>query len=717
MLLRLIAMLVTTTLALATAAAPPVAEKRPFVVKSPQGERLDEYHWMRDDDPKAKRAEVIDHLKAENAYFAAQFAPLQPLQDQLVAEMRSRIKEDDSTAPVYREGYWTWQRYDTGAEYPRLLRRRGTPEAPDAAAPEELLLDQPARAQGQPYYGVGGTAVSPDGKLLAWAENTTGKRSYTLRIKEIAGDRLLPVAVDGILEPLAWSADSRTLFYIRQDPQTLQSGPVWRHRIGSDPAADVKVFEEADKTLFVDLRASASRRFVLIDVGGFDTTETLVIPADAPDTAPRVALARKPQVRSYADHHAGRWVIRTNQGAVNFKLVEAPEAAPDDRRRWRTLVAHRTSIALENFALFDRGVAFTERANGDPRVRLLQGKRFTTIAEAPATVVTLGANPDPKAAHLRYDVTNLTTPPQNWDHHFESGRKILRKQREVPNFDARLYATARVWARAADGARIPVSLAWRRDRAAQDGRAPLVLTGYGSYGSSYDPEFRSSRMSWLDRGFVFAIAHVRGGAELGEPWYEAGRLMNKKNTFTDFVAATEHLVKARWAASDRVFATGGSAGGLLMGVVANDAGMKYRGIALHVPFVDVVSTMLDETIPLTANEWTQWGDPRQPEAYRYMLSYSPYDQLKAQPYPAMLVTTGLWDSQVGYFEPAKYVARLRARKTNDTPLLFHTELGAGHGGRSGRFEFLKELAREMAFFIDLAGPPTPAAAPAAPRSP
>jgi oligopeptidase B len=687
-------------------ATPPVAPQLPHVVKSPQGDRNDEYYWLRDDDPKAKRPEVMRHLEAENAYTDAMLAPLAGLQKQLVAEMRGRIKEDESTPPVYDHGWWYWREFKAGDEYPRLLRQRGTPERIDAKAPVQLLLDQPALAAGQAYFKVGSTAVSPDGKLLAWTEDTAGRRIHTLRFKNLVTGEMYADRVPGVLEEIAWANDNRTLFYILQDPVTLQSGPVYRHVLGTDAKADVKVFEEADKTLFVEVGRTASGRYVQIMVRGTETAETLVVPADKPTTPAKVVLKRRDKVRHTADHLNGRWVIRTNEDALNFKLVSAPENAPDVRSLWRTLVPAREQATLEAFVLTTRGIAVEERVNADTRVRLL-GRGGAGGAQALAlpagTVVSLGDHRDPAAAHLRYTVTSMVQPTATYDLHLASGQPVLRKVREVPGYDATLYATERLWAPSRDGKRIPVTLAWRKDRARADGQSPLLVVGYGSYGYSYDPGFSSNRPSLMDRGFVVAIAHVRGGAELGEGWYEDGRMMNKKNSFNDFVDATQALLKAGWGAPGQVFANGGSAGGLLMGAVANQAPQLYKGIVLDVPFVDVVTTMLDESIPLTANEWQQWGDPREKAAYDYMLSYSPYDNIEAKAYPAMLVTTGLWDSQVQYYEPAKYVARLRAKKTDQNPLLLAVNMKAGHGGASGRFEILNELAREFAFLLDLAG--------------
>jgi oligopeptidase B len=705
--------LLASTLAAAQAPAPPVAPVVPHVVKSLHGDRIDEYYWLRDDDSRSKRAEVMRHLEAENAYTEAVLAPLAGLREQLLAEMRSRLQQDDSTPPAYDHGFWVWTEFKPGEEYPRLMRQRGTPEKADVRAPRELLLDQSARAAGHAYYRVGSNAVSPDGRQLAWTEDTTGRRVHTLRFRDLARGRDHAESIPGVLEELAWANDNRTLFYVLQDSVTLQSGPVYRHVLGTDPKSDVKVFEEADKTLFTSVRRSASGRYIVIDVRGTQTAETLVVPTERPTQPVRVALARRPEVRHQAEHLDGRWFIRTNEGALNFKLVSAPDRAPDVRSLWRTLVPGRAQATLEHFALTRRSVAVQERVDADVRVRLLnRSMRLAELEAPPGTTVELGSWRDPDAAHLRFSVSSMVRPTATFDWHLKTGVTVLRKERAVPGYKAALYDTARLWAPARDGRRIPVTLAWRRDRAQPDGRAPLLVMGYGAYGISFDPGFSSNRPSLMDRGFVVAIAHVRGGAELGEAWYADGRLLNKRNSFNDFVDATQGMLAAGWGAPGKVFAEGGSAGGLLMGVVANQAGMLYKGIALDVPFVDAVTTMLDETIPLTANEWEQWGDPRQKAAYDYLLSYSPYDNIEARDYPAMLVSTGLWDSQVQYYEPAKYVARLRARKTDRNPLLLAVNLQAGHSGASGRFESLRELARLYAFFIDLAG--APAAVPAQP---
>jgi oligopeptidase B len=687
---------------------PPVAKPIPHIIESPNGDRVDEYYWMRDDNLKAKRPDIVEYLSAENAYAATTLAHVKPLQDKLIAEMRARIKEDDSSVPSYDNGYWYWRRFDTGAEYPVLLRQRGTPDKPDSTAVIETLLDLPARAAGKPYYSAGGVAVSPDREWLAWTEDTVGRRMSTLRLKKLQSGQILEESIPGVLEPIVWANDSKTVFYIKQDPQTLQSGPVYRHVVGTDPATDRLVYDEKDKAQFTEIHRSASRKYIIIEVGGFDLTEILVVPADAPASEPAVVLPRKPGVRSYADHLGKRWVIRTNENALNFRLVEATEEAPADRARWKNLIPAREDAAVDDFALLDSAIAVEERVDATRRVRVLpsDGKSpFIVAAGEQASTTALEANPDPVSPFVRCTYTSMATPMETFDVNLATGDKILRKQQPVIGYDKSAYTSERLWAPARDGERIPVSLAYRKDRFNRDASAPLNLIGYGSYGYSYDPHFSSNRVSLLDRGFVIAIAHVRGGAELGQGWYEDGRLLHKMNSFNDFIDATDFLVAAGYAAKDRVFATGGSAGGLLMGAVANRAGMKYRGIALYVPFVDVVTSMLDETIPLTTNEWTQWGDPRDKTFYDYMLSYSPYDNIAPRNYPPMLVTAGLWDSQVQYYEPAKYVARLRARKTDSNALIFHVNMEAGHSGKSGRFERLEETAREYSFFLDLAGIP------------
>jgi oligopeptidase B len=699
------------TTATKSAPQPPIARQVPYTVKGPHGDRVDEYYWLRDDDPETKRPEILDYLRAENAYTEAMLAPQAALHETLVREMRARIKEDDASVPVYDNGYWYWTRFDAGAEYPLHLRQRGSIDARDPQAREEIILDEPQMAKGKPFFDLGGWAVSPDNQWLAWTEDTQGRRINTLRIKNLATGEVLPDAIGGVLEEMVWAADSRTVFYIRQNPQTLQSGPVYRHVRSTDPKNDVLVFEEPDQTLFTSVGHTASRQFITIWVTGFTTTELRTVPMAAPTEAPTVSLPRRADVRSYADHLHGRWVIRTNDGARNFRLMQAREGDLADPGRWTELVPGREQATIEAFALFNTALAVEERVEANAQLRVLPwpeaGDRqpFTVPADEPAFAMAIGTNLDPALPRLRYRYDAMVTPTREYDVDLATGARTLLKERPVIGYDRSLYESARLWAPSRDyatsGKRIPVSIMWRKDRYRRDGSAPLYLQGYGAYGYSYDPQLPREALSLIDRGFAFAIAHVRGGAELGEGWYEDGKLAHKQNTFNDFVDVTDFLVREKYAG--KVFASGGSAGGLLMGAIANQAGEKYAGISLWVPFVDVVTTMLDETIPLTANEWTQWGDPRVKADHDRMLAYSPYDNIERKAYPPMLVHAGLWDSQVQYFEPAKYVARLRARKTDSNPLLLHMDLEAGHGGKSGRFERLRDEAREFVFFLDLAG--------------
>lgn len=693
-----------------TPPAPPVARKIPFVITSPQGDRNDDYYWMRDDNARAKRSEVLEYLTAENAYTDTMMAPLAPLQEALLKEMRGRMQEDDQSPRVFDRGYWYWTQFQPGGEHPNHLRVAGTYAGAAADAKPEVLLDGTELATGKPYFSIGGFEVSPDNKWLAWTDDITGRRISSLHFKELATGRVSTESIPGVLEDIAWASDSRTIFYIKQDPVLLQSGPVFRHTVGTDPSTDTLVYEEPDKTLSTSVSASRSEEFILIFMDGFDTTELRAIRSSKPEELPAVVLPRVAGVRSYADHLNGSWVIRTNENAINFRLLEARPHELDDRSKWKELVPSRASMSLDDFVLFDEAIVVAERADANPRVTVLPWgahpatkEPFTIDADKSAFAMSLDANMDPTLPFVRVQYTSMVTPKSIIDVDMSTRHRTVRKVQTVNGYDANKYDTARIWAPARDGKLIPVSIAWRKDSYKRDGTAPAYQEGYGAYGISSDAEFSSNQVSLMDRGFVLATAHVRGGADMGQEWYEDGRLSNKKHTFTDFEDVTDFLVKEKYASPKKVFATGGSAGGLLMGVIANCAGDKYRAIALHVPFVDALTTMLDETIPLTTNEWTQWGDPRQKAAYDYICSYSPYDNICRKAYPPMLVTTGLWDSQVQYYEPSKWVAKMRAMKTDQNPLLLRVNMDAGHGGNSGRFARLKQIAMEYAFFIDLLG--------------
>jgi oligopeptidase B len=685
---------------------PPVAEQRVFVVKSPHGERVDEYYWVRDDDPRAKRPEVMDLLRAEQAYTEAMLERLQPLQATLLAEIRGRIQEDDGTPPQHDRGWWYWTAFREGQEHPVWMRRQGGVSGPERAAPERVMLDGNELAKGHEYFRVSATSVSPDGNLLAWTQDTQGRRTHELLVKDLRSGEILD-RVPGTLEPIVWANDGRSLFYLRQDPALLQSGPVCRHALGTPVAQDTLVFDEPDKTLFTRLDATASRRFLAIQTEGYDENALRVVPLDDPARAPELALPMRKGVRNYADHLDGRWVIRTNAEARNFRLVVVPESSVSDPGAWRDVVPHRADVAIDGFALFAGAIAVAERGDANPRVRVIPWSgglgRMVPVQES-AYSMSLGDNPDPANPFVRVVFTSMVTPRTVIDVNRATGEQAVRKVQPVIGYERARYETIRQWAPSRDGKRIPVSISWRRDAWKRDGTRPILVEAYGAYGFPSDAAFDLAGVSLMDRGFALATVHVRGGADLGQDWYEDGRLMRKRNTFNDFIDATDFLVRERWADPGRVFASGGSAGGLLMGAVANMAGDRFRGMGVHVPFVDALTTMLDASIPLTTNEWSQWGNPIESrEAYEYILSYSPYDNLQAKAYPAMLVTTGVWDSQVGYFEPLKWVSRLRRLKTDTHPLLLHVNMQAGHGGRSGRFERLAQVAREQAFFLDLAG--------------
>ncbi|MBX3726772.1 MAG: S9 family peptidase [Xanthomonadales bacterium] len=675
--------------------APPVAEVRPHTVAAPHGaSREDEYYWLRDD----SRADpaMLAYLEAENAYTDAVMAPLQPLRQRLYDELVGRIKQDDSSVPYRFKDYWYQTRFEEGKEYPIHVRRKGTMEAP-----EEIMLDVNAMAQGMSFYQVATWELSPDQKRIAYFEDSVGRRQYTLRVKDLGTGETLPVAIGGLSAGAAWSADGSTIYYVENDPVTLLTRRVKAHRLGSDPAQDPVVYEESDDSFYMGIGLTRSEQYICIYLASTVSNEQRCTPAAAPGEF-RVLAQRERDFKYGADHLHGRWVIRTDWNAQNFKLMSAPEDAWDDRSRWTDLLPHDPEVFISDVQLFDGFLAVGERSGGLTRIRLLREGRNADHVAADESAYTMGlsGNAEPGTDWLRYTYTSLTTPATTYELNVATGeRRLLKEQPVLGGFDKAAYETHRLWAPARDGTRIPVSVVHRKGLPI-DGSAALLQYGYGSYGSSSDPRFNANAVSLLDRGMVYAIAHVRGGQEMGRQWYEDGKLHSKMNTFTDFVDVTDFLVKEGYAHPQRVAALGGSAGGLLMGAIANLAPERYRVLVSLVPFVDVVTTMLDASIPLTTNEYDEWGNPEDPEFYRTMLAYSPYDQLEAKAYPAMFIGTGLWDSQVQYWEPAKYVARLRARKTDDNLVVFRTQMEAGHGGRSGRFQRFHETAEQFAFLLN-----------------
>jgi len=690
---------------------PPRAARHPHTVAAPHGaQRQDPYYWLRDDE--RNNPDVLAYLHAENAYADALLAASKPVQDALYSEIVARIQQDDASVPFRERGYWYYARFETGKDYP-IHARRQDGEGVDAASilhanaagnfsGEQVLLDVNLLAAGKDYYSVGVYEVSPDNRMLAYADDGNGRRQYSIHFIDLATGQALPDVIEGVAPDLVWADDNRTLFYIENDPDTLLTVRVKKHVLGSDARHDPLVYEEPDDSFYMGIDRTRDDRYILIGVSSTVSDELRYAPASDPQDF-RILAPRQREVEYDADHYGGRWVIRTNAGgATNFKLVTASD---DATTHWQDWVAHRDDVLIEGFELFDSFTAIAERSGGLERVRILKhdGSEAHVAANESAYSMGLDVNSEAASDWLRYSYTSLTTPLTTYAHNVRTGeRQLLKRQPVLGGYDPAQYVTERLWATARDGTHIPVSIVYKTGFQ-KNGTAALLQYAYGSYGLSMDPGFSPTIVSLLDRGMAYAIAHVRGGQEMGRAWYEAGRLLHKQNTFTDFIDVTDFLVKEGYAASGRVAAHGGSAGGLLMGAIANMAPENYRVILSQVPFVDVVTTMLDPSIPLTTNEYDEWGNPEDKPFYAYILAYSPYDNLHTQAYPAMFIGTGLWDSQVQYWEPAKYVARLRDVNTSSHPLVFRTNMEAGHGGKSGRFRRYREQAELYAFMLEQLG--------------
>jgi oligopeptidase B len=662
--------------------------------------RDDDWYWLRNrDDP-----EVIAYLEAENQYADEMLAPLLPLRDRIFEEIKARVQEDDESAPV-AEGPWEYtSRTHEGSQYAIHCRRpRG--EGPDAA---RVVLDENLLAEGNDYFALGGFEVTPDHEVLAYAVDFTGGERYTLRFRDLSTGADLADVVDDITYGLAWADDARTCFYVRPD-DAMRPSEVWRHVLGTPATDDVLVLREDDERFYLGVERTRSGRFVLLDASSKLTSEVWFVPTNAPETPPRVIAARDHGHEYAVEHHwnatqGDRFLILTNQGgaARNFELVAAPAADPG-RANWTAVVPHRDDVKLDAVNAFADHFVLSVRANGLERLTVTHvesGEAHEIEMPDPVYSAWVGGSPEFATSTLRYGYTSLVAPVTDVDYDMNTrAATVVKTQPVLGGYDPTQYVSARLWATAGDGTRIPISLVHRRDTSL-DGTAPALLYGYGSYEISTDPSFRSSRLSLLDRGFVFAIAHIRGGGEMGREWYEAGRLEHKANTFTDFVACAEHLVANSYTSPARLAARGGSAGGLLMGAVVNLRPDLFAAIVAEVPFVDVVTTMLDPSLPLTITEWEEWGDPREPDAYARMKAYSPYDNVRAAAYPALLVTTGLNDPRVQYWEPAKWVAKLRTMSTSGNPIYLRTEMGAGHGGPSGRYDAWRDEAIVLAFVCD-----------------
>jgi oligopeptidase B len=676
--------------------AAPRAEARPHDLVFHGDTRVDPYFWLRD----RENPEVIAYLEAENDFTKAALAHTDELQERLFEEIKARIQETDLSAPVRKHGFWYYTRTVEGMQYGIHCRKAGTLEAD-----EQIVLDENVEAEGHDYFAVGVYNVSPDGALLAYATDTNGSEKYTLRFRDLSSGTELDDVIEGVYYGAAWSTDNATFFYTRPD-DAMRSYQIWRHRLGTPAHADALVFQEDDEHFFVQVHLEKDEQVIVVHAGSKVTDEVWFLPADQPTADLTVIQPRVHGLEYAVDHHGDRFFITTNHEAVNFRLMEAPVAAPA-LENWTEVVGHRDDVKLDGIDVFQDFIVLFERAEALRRIRVmrLDSGDVHTI-EQPEEVYTAGggANPEFTSTTLRYGYTSMVTPPSVFDYDMnERTRELVKQQPVLGGYDQAEYTSGRLWATAPDGERVPISFVHRKG-VALDGTAPCLLYGYGSYESSVDPNFSPLRLNLLERGFVFAIAHIRGGGEMGRRWYDNGKMLTKRNTFTDFIACAEHLVNERFTSPDRLVIRGGSAGGLLVGAVVNMRPDLFKAVVAQVPFVDCLTSILDESLPLTVTEWEEWGNPKDDaEVYAYMKSYSPYDNVEAKAYPAMLVTAGLNDPRVSYWEPAKWVAKLRAKKTDAHLLVLKTEMGAGHAGPSGRYNVWKDEALAQAFTLDAVG--------------
>ncbi|MBW1295110.1 S9 family peptidase [Aquimarina litoralis] len=676
----------------------PVVEKKPTRLEKHGDIRVDNYFWLND----KENPEVIDYLNMENDYNEKMMGHTKDFQNNLFEEMKSRIKEDDSSVPYKLNGYWYITRYETGKDYPIYARKKGSLEAK-----EEILFDCNKEAEGHSYFKMVGLNVSPDNTLIAFGVDTVSRRKYTIHIKNLVTGEIYPETIETTTGGSTWAADSKTLFYTKKDEDTLRSHKIYRHQLASDPSEDVEIYHESDDTFNTFVYKTKSKEYIVIGSSSTLTSEYHILKANDPTGSFKVFQPRTRGLEYGIAHYDGYFYVLTNaDNAKNFKLMKVSEENTL-KENWVDVIPHRKDVLLEDVDIFKDYLVISERSNGLNKINIKRwdGKEDYYLPFDNETYTAyVSTNVDFDTKCLRYAYNSLTTPNSVIDFDMDTRRKDIKKEQEVlgNKFDKNNYVSERVWAFAEDGVKVPISLVYKKG-IKKDGNNPLLQYAYGSYGSTIDPYFSTVRLSLLDRGFVYAIAHVRGGEYLGRSWYEDGKLFKKKNTFTDFVDCSKFLIKEGYTSSKHLYAMGGSAGGLLMGVVVNIAPDLYNGVVAAVPFVDVVTTMLDDSIPLTTGEYDEWGNPNKKEYYDYMKSYSPYDNVKAQNYPNMLITTGLHDSQVQYWEPAKWVAKLRELKTDKNLLLLHTNMEAGHGGASGRFEALKEVAEEYAFLLDLEG--------------
>lgn len=674
----------------------PVAKIIPKEMEKFGDVRVDNYFWLND----RENPEVIDYLNKENEYYQQMTAHTQDFQTELYEEMKARIKEEDESVPYLYNGYYYITRFETAKNYPIYSRKKGS-----LTAKEEILFDCNVLAEGQAYFKLGGMSISPDNKLAIFSTDIVGRRIYTIQVKNLETGEILEDKIEKVTGSAVWANDNKTIFYSSQDEQTLRSDKIFKHKLGTKQEDDVLVYFEKDDTFSVDINKSKSRKYLAIESGSTLTTEYRILNADNPDGKFKIFQKRKRGVEYSINHYNDSFYILTNKDdAENFKLMKTPENATT-AENWVEIIGHREDVLIEDIEIFANYLVVEEREGGLNKIRIMtwDGKEeyYLPFGSETYTAYT-STNVDFETEILRYCYQSMATPSSVIDFNMRTKEKEIKKEQEVlgGKFDKNNYTEERVWATAQDGTKIPISMVYRKELN-KDGKNPLLLYAYGSYGHSMDAYFSSTRLSLLDRGFIYAIAHIRGGEDLGRHWYEDGKLLRKKNTFTDFIDCSKHVIEQKYTSAAHLYAEGGSAGGLLMGVIINEAPELYNGVIAQVPFVDVMTTMLDDTIPLTTGEYDEWGNPNVKKYYQYMRSYSPYDNVKKQHYPNMYVSTGLHDSQVQYWEPAKWVAKLRVYKTDENVLFLDTNMDAGHGGASGRFEALKELAKEFSFLLDL----------------
>ena len=674
----------------------PKAKVIPKSLEKHKDIRIDNYFWMNE----RENPEVIDYLNQENTYYNSMTAHTKDFQKDLFEEMKGRIKEDDQSVPYLYNGYYYITRFEIGQDYPIYSRKKGS-----LSANEEILFNCNDLAKGHSFFQLGGLSVSPDNKFATFGVDTVGRRIYTIQIKNLETGEILSDKIENVTGGSVWANDNKTIFYTRQDKVTLRADKIFRHKLGTNSADDVLVFDEKDDTFNVSVSKEKSKKYIVIGSGSTLTTEYRILNSDNPDGEFTVFQPRVRGLEYSISHFGDSFYVLTNKDkATNFKLMKTPENATS-KENWKDLIPHRKDVLIEDIEIFRNYLVVEERSNGLNHIRIMPwsgaGEYYLPFGSETYNAYTT-TNVDFDTDVLRYSYQSLATPSSVIDFNMTTKEKEIKKEQQVlgGKFDKSNYIEERIWATATDGTKVPISMVYRKELK-KDGKNPLLLYAYGSYGITMDTYFSSTRLSILDRGFIFAIAHIRGGEDLGRQWYEDGKLLKKKNTFTDFIDCSKHVIKEKYTSPEHLYAEGGSAGGLLMGAVVNMAPELYNGVIAQVPFVDVITTMLDDSIPLTTGEYDEWGNPNVKKYYDYMLSYSPYDNVTAQKYPNMYVSTGLHDSQVQYWEPAKWVAKLRTKKTGDTVLFLNTNMDAGHGGASGRFEALKELAKEYSFLLDL----------------